>query len=166
MPRVLEKPKALPFSGFQQGIFMARQSRSVSRLQDQLKNARARARRVTSSDPVQQLGMGAVGGAILALMNNNNLKLPVPGVPASLQVGLTALIVQKALKPKGMLGKALQSSIAASGAVFGYGLANKFGPGGNRELALMGDEFEQLSGDDSFNYLSGQHETADHITEG
>lgn len=144
---------------------MARQSRSVSRLQDQLKNARARARRLSAGDPVQQLGMGAVGGAILALMNNNNLKLPIPGVPASLQVGVTALVVQKALKPKGMLGKALQSSIAASGAIFGYGLANKFGPGGNTEAQLLGaDEFSQLSGD-NFNYLSGQH-TADHVTEG
>ena len=53
---------------------MARQSRSVSRLQDQLKNARARARRAASSDPIQKLGMGAVGGAIMALMNNNKLK--------------------------------------------------------------------------------------------
>ena len=72
--------------------------------------------------------MGAVGGAIMALMNNNKLKLPIPGVPASIQVGVTALVLQKALKPKGMLGKALEASIAASGAVFGYGLANKFGP--------------------------------------
>ena len=146
---------------------MARQSRSVSRLQDQLKNARARARRAASSDPIQKLGMGAVGGAIMALMNNNKLKLPIPGVPASIQVGVTALVLQKALKPKGMLGKALEASIGASGAVFGYGLANKFGPGGNPELSLTGDEFEQLSGSDQFNYLSGQHhEMADHITEG
>ena len=79
---------------------------------------------------------------------------------------LSALVLQKALKPKGMLGKALEASIAASGAVFGYGLANKFGPGGNDQLTLTGDEFEQLSGSDQFNYLSGQHEMADHITEG
>ena len=84
---------------------MAKGSRSISKLQDQLKNARSRALRLSAGDPVQQLGMGAVGGAIIALMNNNNLKLPIPGVPASLQVGVTALVISKALKPRGLLGK-------------------------------------------------------------
>ena len=140
---------------------MARRTRSLSRLEDQLKTARARARRLASTDPVQQLGMGAVGGAISALMNNNNLKLPIPGVPGSLQVAATALLIDKGLKPKGQLGKAVKATIAASGAIFGYGLANKFGPGGNSENALMGD-FEVMGAD--IDYLGAGD--GDVITEG
>lgn len=146
---------------------MAKGSRSISKLQDQLKNARSRARRLSAGDPVQQLGMGAVGGAIIALMNNNNLKLPIPGVPASLQVGVTALVISKALKPRGLLGKALESTVAASGAIFGYGLASKFGPGGDAGEQLLGaDEFSQLGEGQSqnFDYISGQ--PADVIKEG
>jgi hypothetical protein len=146
---------------------MARGSRSVSKLQDQLKNARARARRLRAPDPIQHLAMGAVGGAVIALMNNNNLKLPIPGVPASLQVGATALVIQKTLKPSGMLGKALQSTIGASGAVFGYGLANKYGFGGSSDNQLLGaDEFATLGegAGAQFNYLG--RDTSDHLQEG
>ena len=140
--------------------------RSTSRLESQLKSARARARRLADSDPVQQLGMGAVGGALIALMNQNNLKLPIPGVPASLQVGATALIVQKVIKPKGMLKKALSATVGASGAIFGYGMAAKFGPGGNRDSVLLGaDEFAVLGEhQESFDYLGTG--SPEHVTEG
>lgn len=128
---------------------MAKRSRTTAKLEASLKSARARARKLADTDPVQELGFGALGGAIVALMNNNNLKLPIPGVPASLQVAATALVIQKGLRPRGMTGKALKAAIAGGAAVFGYGLANKFGPGGNVANALMGDH-DGYIGDDSY----------------
>lgn len=145
---------------------MPRRTRSVSRLEDQLRNARSRARRLAAQDPIQRLGMGAVGGAIIALMNNNNLKLPIPNVPGSLQVGALALLVSKGLKPKGALGKAVEATLSASGAVFGYGLANKFGPGGNKqnELTGIGESFEMIGAGNEIDYIGTLK--ADHIVEG
>ena len=103
---------------------MAR-SPKLAKLEASLKNARRRARN-RKQDPITEAAFAVAGGAGVALMADNNLKLPIPGVPTSLQVALTALIVNKFLKPKG-LGKDLVTGVQNGGAaIYGYGLAKKW----------------------------------------
>ena len=133
---------------------MATRSNSkLAKLEKSLASARSRARRA-KSDPMQEAAFATIGGAGVALMADNNLKLPIPGVPNSLQVAATALIVNKMLKPKG-LAKDLVTGVQNGGAaIWGYGLAKKWG---NSSHVVEGDDY---IGTD---YISGN---ADHLTEG
>lgn len=104
---------------------------------------------------MQETAFAAAGGAGVALMADNNLKLPIPGVPNSLQVAVTALIVNKMLKPKG-LAKDLVTGIQNGGAaIWGYGLAKKWS---DASYSVEGDH-DQIGSE----YISGN---ADHLTEG
>lgn len=134
---------------------MATRSNSkMAKLEASLRSARSRAKQ-TKSDPMQETAFAAAGGAGVALMADNNLKLPIPGVPNSLQVAVTALIVNKMLKPKG-LAKDLVTGVQNGGAaIWGYGLAKKWG---DNTYTVEGDH-DQIGSD----YISGN---SDNLTEG
>ncbi len=138
---------------------MARANTKMAKLEKSLQTARRRARS-RKSDPMQEAAFAVAGGAGVALMADNNIKLPIPNVPNSLQVALTALLVNKFVKPKGIAGDLVTGVQNAGASLYGYGLAKKFK---NPEYSIEGDV--DYIGNEHYNTLSGEIDS-DHLTEG
>ena len=138
---------------------MARANTKLAKLERSLANARRRAR-TRKSDPLQEAAFSAAGGAGVALMADNNIKLPIPGIPNSLQVALTALLVNKFAKPTG-LAKDMVTGVQNAGAsLYGYGLAKKFK---DPQYTIEGSDY---IGSEHYDTLSGEMDSDDHLQEG
>ena len=147
IPRAAARGHGQPcFDRFSDGGQNMARSTKLAKLEATLKNARRRARN-RKQDPITEAAFAVAGGAGVALMADNNIKLPIPGVPNSLQVALTALLVNKFIKPKGIAKDLINGVQNGGAAIYGYGLAKKWK---NPDHVLAGDDdyLEGYIGDD------------------